>query len=295
VIGYIGLGNIGGALARRLALSQPVIGFDLSAQTRESHARGGMQIGSDASALAGSCDLIFLCLPTSRHEGLLVGEGGIAGVLKTGAIVVDQTSGDPAATRALAERLAKRDVTLIDAPVSGGPQGAQAGTIAIMVGSGEASFAKVRPVLESISPNVFHVGPVGTGNVAKLANNLLSGGIRLMTLEAVALAAKNGLSKEMAVKVFGASGGNSFWLQKYGESLFVKGELGSSFKLGLIHKDVRLACDMGTNCGMPMFFGNQVRAFYEMAINEYDPAAAVNNIAHVMERIAKVELVPTKK
>jgi len=296
MIGYIGLGNMGGALAARLALTREVVAFDLDEAARKRIAEAGAEAVGSLSAVAEACDVIFLCLPTSQHvEKVLMGEGGLAAVARPGTVFVDQTTGDPTITRRMAGELSGRGLTLIDAPVSGGPQGANAGTIAIMVGSDDATMTKVKPILEAISPNVFHVGGVGTGHVAKLANNLLSGGTRLMSLEAVTLAVKNGISADMAVKVLLAGGGYNFWLNKYGDSLLVRGELGSSFTLGLIHKDVKLACQMGADSGMPMLFGNMAKEFYQMTINAYAHDMPVNNIGYMMEKVANANFIPKKK
>jgi 3-hydroxyisobutyrate dehydrogenase len=293
MIGYIGLGNMGGALARRLAVSNDIIGYDLNAEARRQFLETGAKVALDFAGLAQATQTIFLCLPTSQHvERALLGEDGLAQYLKPGSVLVDQTSGDPAITRRLAAALAKRNIVLVDAPVSGGPQGAAAGTIAIMVGGDQAVVDRLMPTLQTISPNIFHAGEVGSGHVIKLANNLLSAGQRLMTIEAVALAVKNGVSAELAVKIMGASGGNNFWLQKYGQSLLVNGELGSTFTLGLIHKDVRLACQMGVDSGMPMLFGSQAKEFYQMAINAFGADNAVNNIAYLVEKISNVDFIP---
>ena len=293
MIGYVGLGNMGGALARRLALANEVMVFDLNDAAKQDMARSGARVAADLPALAAAADLIFLCLPTSQHvESALTGTGGLADSARPGTIIVDQTSGDPNATRKLAALLAQKQVTLIDAPVSGGPQGAQAGTIAIMVGSDDATFAKVKPILETISPNIFHAGEVGAGHVIKLANNLLSAGVRLMSLEAVALAVRNGVSAKDAVSIIKAGGGNNFWLQKYGDSLLVKGELGSTFTLGLLHKDVRLACEMGATSSMPMVFGNRAREFLQTAINAYGPNDPVNKVAYLMEKSWGFDFIP---
>ena len=111
------------------------------------------------------------------------------------------TTGDPGETREMAKRLAEKGVVMIDAPVSGGPLGANAGTIAIMVGAPAEIFAKVKPIFATISPNIFHTGDVGTGHVMKLVNNVISAGVRAVTFEALAMGIKNGLSLETCTAV----------------------------------------------------------------------------------------------
>lgn len=295
MIGYIGLGNMGGALARRLAQAQTVKVFDLNAEARARLVEAGATEVGSAAEVAQECEIVFLCLPTPKLvEELLFGAGGVAAKLRPGAIVIDQTSGEPETTRRFGAKLAETGVTLVDAPVSGGPQGADAGTIAIMVGANPEAFAKVEPVLKTISPNVFHTGDLGNGHVSKLCNNLLSSSIRLATMEAIALASKNGVAPEVIVKILNAGGGGSYWLGKYGEQLFVRGEIARTFTLGLINKDVRLACEMGANASMPMFIGNLVRNYYQMAVNEFSPDMPVNNLAYMVERMTNSQIVPKK-
>lgn len=293
MIGYIGLGHMGGALARRLAHANDILVYDQDPLARSRMAEAGIAVAEDAASLARSCAMVFLCLPTSQHvQSALFGAEGWADALRPGTVLIDQTSGDPAITRHMAAELRTRDITLIDAPVSGGPQGAAAGTIAIMLGCEDDTLARVTPVLQTISPNIFHAGGVGAGNVAKLANNLLSGGIRLLTLEAVTLAVKNGLSPETAVSIFKASGGNSYWLEKYGDPLLVRGEVAGTFTLGLIQKDVRLACDMARASDTPLLMGNQAKEVYQLAVNRYGAQAAVNTIAFFVETCANANYIP---
>lgn len=292
-IGYVGLGSMGGALARRLQLSHPLRVHDRDAASVQRLVDAGATRADSLAALADACDVILLCLPTSEHvRTVLLGADGIAASAKRGTLIVDQTSGDPTVTRAIAAELAERGISFVDAPVSGGPAGADAGTIAIMVGADAAQFDRIGPVLRAISPNVFHAGGIGCGHVVKLANNLLSAGTRLMTLEAMALAVKNGVEGEKALAIMLASGGRNFWMEKYMADYILTGKLKAAFALGLLHKDVRLACQLGQDSGMPMFFGNQAKDFYQMALNEFSFDAPVNVVALTMDRIAGSRVVP---
>lgn len=292
-IGYVGLGSMGGALARRLQRSHPLRVYDRDAASVQRLVDAGATRADSLAALADACDVILLCLPTSEHvRTVLLGADGIAASAKRGTLIVDQTSGDPTVTRAIAAELAERGISFVDAPVSGGPAGADAGTIAIMVGADAAQFDRIGPVLRAISPNVFHAGGIGCGHVVKLANNLLSAGTRLMTLEAMALAVKNGVEGEKALAIMLASGGRNFWMEKYMADYILTGKLKAAFALGLLHKDVRLACQLGQDSGMPMFFGNQAKDFYQMALNEFSFDAPVNVVALTMDRIAGSRVVP---
>lgn len=138
---------------------------------------------------------------TPDVEALFFGPDGIATFLRPGTIVVDQTSGDPVAARVLAGRPAEQGVAMVYAPVSGGPEGARAGTIVILVCADKGTVPKVLPILKQISVNVIQTGDFGIGYVAKLTNNLLFSATRLMTFEAVAMAVKNGLAPEKFVEI----------------------------------------------------------------------------------------------
>jgi len=293
-IGYIGVGNMGGALAKRLLLSHPLKVFDLSKESLGALVSAGAESVDSVAKLAESCDLIFICLPTSREvRVVMLGEEGIAANARRGTIVVDQTSGDPIITREIAEKVKQLGIEFIDAPVSGGVAGAAAGTIAIMVGASADQFAKVKPVVEAISPNIFHTGDVGTGHVAKLANNMLSACCRLASLEAMALATKNGMDPKTIVDVLLASSGSSQWLRLFGHAT-VEGRLNVNFTLGLSHKDVRGACQLGADSGVPMHFGNTVKDIYQMAINEMGKETQVNAVALFIDRLSGTQFVPAK-
>ncbi len=292
-VGYVGLGNMGGALARRLQLSHPLIVFDLDADAVSSMVEAGATAASSLSALGEKCDIVLLCLPTSDFVRRVLFEGdGLAQGLRPGTIVIDQSTGDPVVTRQLQAQLAQIGVTLVDAPVSGGALGAEAGTISIMVGATEEDFAKVRPVLDAISCNVARAGNVGAGHVIKLVNNMISGAVRAVTIEGVALAAKNGIDPSVACDILLAGGGRSAFLEKFMAPHVVHGRLFTGFTLGLMHKDVRLACDLGAATGVPMFMGSQTREFYQMCISQNGAQAEVHSAAQVMDALAGTHVVP---
>lgn len=292
-IGYVGLGNMGGALAKRLKLTKPLFVYDRSSEAIQRLVACGATACESLTDLASKCDIIVLCLPTSEHvHSALFDAQGLVDGARSGTLIVDQTSGDPTLTRNMAIELARRGIEMIDAPVSGGPQGAQAGTIAIMVGASAEQYARILPVLQAISPNIFHAGGIGTGHVIKLANNLLSAGQRLMTMEAVALAVKNGLTPKAAVDIILASSGRNFYAEKFMGSHIITGKLASGFTLGLMHKDVRLACKLGDDSGVTMLFGGVTKGFYQMTMNEMGEEEQVNAVALMMDRLAGTDVVP---
>lgn len=292
-IGYVGLGSMGGALARRLQLQYTLMVYDRDPAAVKRMTDLGATACGDIAELAGRCDVIMLCLPTSDNvRTVIFGDDGIASVARSGTLIVDQTTGDPVATRAMAAELAGLGIEMMDAPVSGGPKGADAGNIAVMVGASPTQYEQALPVLQAISPNIFHAGGVGNGHVAKLANNLLSAVQRLASMEAVALAKKNGMDPEKMVEIMMAGPARNFFLENHIRPHILTGKLASGFTVGLLHKDIRLACDLGVDSGVTMFFGNVAREFVQMTANEMGRDTQVYATALMMDRVAGTQVVP---
>ena len=294
-LGYVGLGKMGGALARRLMLKNHLRAYDLRPDVVQTFAAAGAVPVQNLRAMADTCNLVMTCLPTSNQvRDVIFGKDdadGLAAHLKPGSIIADMTTGDPVATREMAAALASRGIQLIDAPVSGGPHGAEAGTIAIMVGAPVALFERVRAVLADISPNIFHTGDVGTGHLMKLVNNVIAAGVRAVTFEAVAMGIKSGLSLETCATVLPKGSARSYTTDVTLPRL-VDGSLVANFMLGLMHKDVRLATEMGIASGAPMPLAGLVREIYQAAVNEHGYEADINLLIRCSERAAQVKIVP---
>jgi 3-hydroxyisobutyrate dehydrogenase len=266
--------------------------YDLRPETMARLAEQGGIASQSPKALAAECDLVMTCLPTSREVREVIFAGnGLASGLKRGGIIADMTTGDPDATREMARDLAEAGITLIDAPVSGGPHGADAGTIAIMVGAPAAVYARVQTVFETISPNIFHCGDVGTGHTMKLVNNVVAASVRMVTFEAVTMGVKCGLSLETCARVLAKGSGRSYTTE-ITLPKFVQGELKTNFTLGLMHKDVRLATELGVANASPMPVCNLVREIFQIALNDLGADADVNSLIRLHERQSKIEFAP---
>ena len=291
-IGYVGLGNMGGALARRLALTHPLRVFDLRPEAMQALAERNCTPVQSAAALGAECGTVLTCLPTSDDVRRAVfGPGGLAEGMSAGGIILDQTTGDPNATRAMAAELAERGIRLIDAPVSGGRQGADAGTIAIMVGADDADYAEVLPMLHAISPNVFHCGGIGTGHVMKLVNNVVAASAYAVSCEAVAMGVKNGLEFSKAVEVLNKGSGRTY-MSEVMLAAQVEGPHPFGFGLALMHKDVRLATQLGADSAAPMFVANVVRELHQASLAHLGREADVTELLRTVERNADVKVAP---
>ena len=185
----------------------------------------------------------------------------------------------------MAAELAEIGVAMLDAPVSGGPSGADAGTIAIMVGGPAETFGVVRPYFESISPNVVHCGGIGNGHVVKLVNNTIAACNRLGMLEAVAMGRKYGLSLETMNEVINKSSGRSGATERVLPAM-IEGTFSSNFALGLMLKDVSLATELGMKCGAPMFLHGIVRGLLQNGLHRCGADVNLDEMISVIEGMA---------
>ena len=282
-VGFVGLGTMGGALVRRLLLSRPVHVFDVRLDVVQGLVADGAIAAADLPSLARDCDVIITCVPTSADvRAVVFGKGGLAEGLSPGKIVVDQTTGDPTLTRAIAADLEKLGVALVDAPVSGGPRGAVAGTIAIMCGGPAAEFETVRPILAEISPNHVYCGGIGNGHVAKLINNAVASCNRLITYEGASVGLKLGLTLENMAVVLNKGSASSDGSERILPAL-ATGGMTSDFRITLMVKDLRLAAQMGSDCGAPMMIASVVRNLFESGMNVLGPDARLDDMARLFE------------
>ena len=287
-IGYIGLGVMGGALARRLLREHALTVFDLSPERcAEFAALGATVVGSPAEVGAAS-DIVLTCLPTSAQvKDVVFGDNhGLIRGMRPGGTIVDQTSGATAATRAMAAELAGSGVDLIDAPVSGGPQGAHAGTIAIMVGGTDEQYARVATILKTISPNVAHVGPLGAGHTLKAVNNMMSAANRLLAFEAVAIAAANGLDPAIVVDMINKSSGrNNCTMNVFPQNIFTD-NFEAKFTLALMEKDVALAAELASDGFDHLTLTPLILRNYRMGIERFGRNADLHQMLRFYEDAA---------
>jgi 3-hydroxyisobutyrate dehydrogenase len=253
-IGFVGIGNMGWPMAKRvLGGSFPLTVFDADpARVARFAAETGSAGAASGAALAGAADVVITMLPTGAVvRDALLGAGGIARSLARGAVVVDMSSSDPNGTRDLGRALGELGVALVDAPVSGGVPRAEAGTLAIMIGGeDEAAIARVRPVLETMGAKLFRTGPLGSGHAMKALNNYCAAAAFAATAEAVLVGQRFGLDPAVMVEVMNASSGRSFNTEIVFPDHVVGGKFATGFALGLMAKDVKIAADLAREIGV---------------------------------------------
>jgi len=289
VIGYVGLGAMGAGIARRLLdCACKVHVYDVRHGAAKELESAGAVIAPDLPSLARVSDVIMICVPTSSVvREVLFGEGGLGEGLTKGKIVVDQTTGDPAATRAMAAKLEALGVAMVDAPVSGGPKGAAEARIVTFCGGTPEAFARVQPILAHTGPAVVYFGSTGAGNVAKLIKNTLGACNRLIAYETVALGVKAGLTLGDMERVINKSSG---WSQAFERIMPVLASGGETarLRLELMVKDLDLACQLGMEAGAPMLIANTVRNTVEAAANELGADANLDELSRLYEARAGI-------
>ncbi|RLA14479.1 MAG: NAD(P)-dependent oxidoreductase [Gammaproteobacteria bacterium] len=291
--GYVGLGNMGGAIARRILLQQSMQVFDARPEAVQAFVKEGATATANLAEIGQNCDRVFICLPTSKQVRQVIFEpGGLAEHLAKGSLVVDMTTGDPVATKEMAAELADRGIDMIDAPVSGGPIGAERGTLAIMIGGPELLYQKARSVLDAVSPNIFHTGDIGTGHTMKLVNNVIAACNRAMAFEAVTLGVKNGLDPAVCVDILQKSSGRSYTTEVTFPQYILSGKPIQGFTLGLMHKGVALATKLGEDSDTPMHLANVVKEIFQSALNVRGRDADINTLLELMEDAANTRVNP---
>jgi 3-hydroxyisobutyrate dehydrogenase len=252
-VGFVGLGNMGAPMARRLAAAgYPLMVADaVPAALERFRADVTCEAPSNLSEIGSGCRLIVTMLPDGHAvRSVLLGDAGIVPGLKPGAVVIDMTSASPVGTRALGVELAARGITLIDAPVSGGVGRAVEGKLAIMAGGDAGTVGRCRPLLDILG-QVFLTGAPGSGHAMKALNNFLSAINLAAAGEAMLAGERFGLDPELMIRIFNASTGrNTATDHKYPKFVLPR-TFNSGFSLGLMAKDLRLALELSHDSGAP--------------------------------------------
>lgn len=250
---FLGLGAMGRHIARHLASVSDLAAWNRTAARTEEFARTtAARLAARPSDAAAGASVLFTCFPSSAEvDHVLFGEDGAAAALPRGATVVDCTSGDPAGSRRIAARLAAAGIDFLDAPVSGGTSGAEAGTLTVMVGGDPGVLARIRPLIESFAARVIHCGPTGAGDAVKAVNNALLAVHIWATGEGLAALSKLGVDPGIALEVINASSGRSNTSMNLFPERVLTRAFPRTFRLALLDKDTRIATDIARETGTP--------------------------------------------
>ena len=266
--GVIGVGAMGrGYVARLLETGHPVTIFDLDDECREWAALRGASPAESPREVAERAEVIVLSLPdTPEILEVVSGETGLEAGLRGGSIVVVASTVAPGTPVELERRLSPLGVGVVDAPVSGGPARAAAGTLVLMCGGAPETVDACRPVLERLG-HVVHVGPVGHGEIAKLVNNLMGSVILLGISEGLALAAKAGADLNRICEAVGRGSGGSWILSEWIPETVLRGDYERRFSAGLMSKDLRLVESLAAELEVPIAACDLARKRFERMVD----------------------------
>lgn len=256
-VGFIGIGTMGLPMATNLVRKGfSVTVFDASAaHAREAAARIGCAVTDSLAGLA-QCECIVTMLPDGKVVQQVLTrdeDGALCRLMRPGTVFIDMSSSEPLLTRKTGAVMARHDLLLVDAPVSGARPRAESGTLAIMIGCAEgALLERIRPVLSAMGNQLFVLGGLGNGHAMKAINNIVAGATMVAVAEGLALGERFGLSAASMVDVFNASTGRSFITELVAKEHVITGRFATGFQLGLLAKDVRIAADLGEQMALDL-------------------------------------------
>lgn len=293
-LGFIGLGLMGRPMAHNLLKA----GFPLTVHSRslapvKELAAAGARPANSPREVAAAADVVITMLPDAPEvEAVLLGPNGVmesAAAAPLGLTVVDMSTISPIATRRLAARLAEVGIWMLDAPVSGGTVGAEAGSLSIMVGGPEVAFERCRPVFEALGQRITYMGPSGAGQLTKACNQIMTAGIYVVMSEALVLAAKSGLEPAKVVQVLNG-GAARCWALEVRAPKILRRELGPGFKAAMQAKDLNIVAEVARTYHVPMPVTGVVRELYSAMLAAGDGELDNSAVITVLEKLAGTEV-----
>ena len=265
-IAFIGLGNMGGPMAANLLKAGHLVtAFDLVQVALDEFVKLGGVAASSASEAVIGAEVVISMLPAGQHvAGLYLGDerrqDGLLKLLAKNSLVIDSSTIDAQTSRQVGAAAQKLGISFIDAPVSGGTAGAKAGTLSFIVGGEKDAFAQAQPILKAMGANIFHAGDVGSGQVAKMCNNMLLSVLMAGTAEALRMGMENGLDAEVLSDIMVKSSGRNWALEIYNpvpgvmEGTPASKDYQGGFMVDLMNKDLGLALDaaQASNSAVPL-------------------------------------------
>jgi 3-hydroxyisobutyrate dehydrogenase len=276
-IGLVGLGAMGGGMLVRLTeTGHDVLCFDTDAQAMQRAASLGGRPAPSLAQIGVSCRVILLSLPKAAVVRAVMDE--LMPAVAEQSVVVDTSTSEPETTRALAAQAQARGFHFLDAPVSGGPRGAREGTMSMIVGGDVAALDQARPVLEQMTGKLLHIGPSGAGHTAKIANNLLCAANLVLVSEMAQLARRAGVSVGDLLAGVNAGSGRS-GVSEVNFPRWIQSEsYDSGFTMGLMRKDVGLACDLAQSLGLDLPATRAIAAIWDESRSTLPDSADFNEI-----------------
>jgi len=293
-VGFIGLGVMGRPMAGHLARA----GYALTVHDVDrAKADGiaaeyhGVQVAATPRGLAAASDIVITMVPSGVYvREVALGDAGLIEGFAPGSLLLDTSSCEPWLTVETAAALAARGVDMVDAPVSGALAGAQAAELVFMVGGDEGPVARVRPLLDVLGMEAFHLGPVGAGHAMKCINNLITAMTFMATAEGLVIGTRFGLDPEVMTDVMNVSTGMSWISQTHIKQRILNRTFDDPFRLALMAKDVGIALELADREGLPLPLSALGRDLWQTAAREAGPGASISDMVRWLERRTGTEI-----
>lgn len=289
-VGFIGLGTMGRPMARNLLRAgHRLVFYARRPEVAQEFTSAGAVRADTPAAVAKAADLVITIVTADAQvTEVALGPGGVVEGAAPGKLLVDMSTIGPETTRRVGEQLSQAGMSMLDAPVSGGPAGAEKATLAIMVGGQAADFERARPVLEAMGKHMFHVGPLGAGQTIKLVNQLIGAGIMALIGEGLVLAKAAGADLETTADVISVSSGNSTLFEARAKKFILADQYQPGFTTELMRKDLGLALEMGEQLRIPLPVSAAAFQQYTAALNQGLAAEDFASVAKVYQQAAGV-------
>lgn len=288
-IGFIGLGIMGRGMTRNLIKAgfAPYV-WNRTASRMDELVSEGAHASTSPQNLATQCDIIFVCVSdTPDVEHVILGENGVIHGAKNGALVVDMSTISPQATRQIAEKLREKGVYMLDAPMSGGSEGAKNGTLSIMVGGEDEQVQRALPYFQAMGKTITHMGAIGAGQTAKLVNQILVVGNMLAVSEALLFAQAGELDLAKTIQAVGGGAGGSWMLSNRGTQAIVR-DFRPGFTIDLQQKDLRLVLEAADEMGIPLLSTSLIFNLYRTLQRDGLGGEGNHGLIMALERLANI-------
>lgn len=293
-VGFIGLGIMGLPMTRNLlGAGFPVVAYNRSPGRLDAAAEAGAERGASPRDVAERSDVVVICVTASQDVAdVVLGAGAVPGVIdgaRPGSLVIDMSTISPDVTRDLAARLGAKGAAMLDAPVSGGEQGAVAGTLSIMAGGSADALARARPVLEAMGSRITHCGPVGAGQTVKLCNQIAVCVNNLAMAEALVFCQRSGVDPAVMLEAISAGAAGSWQISNLGPKVVAR-DFAPGFKVGLQQKDLRLALEAADALDLPLAGTSLVHQLFRAVEHAHGPDVGTQALVRALEALTGVEV-----
>jgi 3-hydroxyisobutyrate dehydrogenase len=290
-VGFIGLGIMGMPMARNLLKAGfAVVAYNRTKSKAEQLAKEGAKKADSPRELAMECPVVITIVSdTPDVEEVVLGKDGIIEGIKPDSVVIDMSTISPQATQRIAARLKEKGVHMLDAPVSGGEQGAINGTLSIMVGGDAEVFERCQPIFEAMGKNIVHVGVNGMGQTVKLMNQIVVAGTLNAVVEALVFGQKSGVDPDKAINAIKGGAAGSWQLENLGPCI-IKRDFSPGFMVDLMQKDLRLITEAATAVKTPLPVTSFIHQMYHSLQSSGEGKSGTQALVKVLESLAGVEV-----